>query len=311
MDELPTRPRDTPIDALLRRLVPRVEVSFRSQVCGRWNIDTSGRGRMSFHIVGAGHSWLHLPDAAPRRLDPGDVLILPWDSAHVLAERADIRPRFGQTEVLATAPLDDADGGTALICGYLDVDPATRRLLRGTLPGALVVSADTEPLACLTRLLFQEAARPTPDTDPLLLRLAETLLLYVLREGMTRTPTPATGLSAALSHPRLHPALTAMLAEPERPWTVAELAQKAHLSRSGFAQRFREALGRGPIDLLTEWRMLHAHHLLNEENVGTPEVAERCGYRSEAAFARAFKRVMGYGPGEARRREQRLPAVGR
>ena len=303
MDSLqPERP-DTPIDALLRRLAPRVEVSFRGQVCNQWHIDTSGQGRMSFHIVGHGSTWLHLPEAAPRALGQGDILVLPWDSPHVLAQRADITPRFGHTEVSGTAPLAAPADGTALICGYLDVDRATCRLLRGALPNALVIRADDEPLASLTQLLFQEAARDTPNTDPLLIRLAATLLLYVLREGMTRHPTPATGLSAALTHPRLHPALDAMLAEPEYPWTVAELAEKAHLSRSGFAQRFREALGRGPIDLLTEWRMLHARHLLNEERICVPEVAERCGYRSEAAFARAFKRIMGYGPGEARRRD--------
>ncbi|MCZ4303892.1 cupin domain-containing protein [Zoogloeaceae bacterium G21618-S1] len=298
----PERP-DTPIDALLRRLAPRVEVSFRGQVCNQWHIDTSGQGRMTFHIVGHGCTWLHLPDAAPRALGAGDILILPWDSVHVLAQRADITPRFGHSEASDLAALTERPTGTALICGYLDVDPATCRLLRGTLPNALIVQTDEEPLASLTQLLFQEAARDTPNADPLLIRLAETLLLFVLREGMTRHPTPATGLSAALTHPRLHPALDAMLAEPEHPWTVAELAEKAHLSRSGFAQRFRETLGRGPIDLLTEWRMLHARHLLNEERICVPEVAERCGYRSEAAFARAFKRIMGYGPGEARRRD--------
>ena len=296
-------PCDTPIDALLRRLNPQIEISFRGQLCNRWNIDTSGSGRVTFHMVGGGTTWLHLADRAPQHLRAGSVVILPWDSAHALTSSASDTPHFGTTQVAETTPLDAPGGGAALICGYLDIDPASCRLLRGTLPDALVVSGDATPLAGLVALLFSEAARDIPAANPLLERLAQTVLMYVLREGLSRHATPASGLSAALRHPRLHPALSAMLSEPERPWTVAELARKAHLSRSGFAQRFREAVGRGPIDLLTEWRMHHAQHLLNHEGACVPDVAERCGYRSEAAFARAFKRVMGYGPGEARRRD--------
>ena len=292
----------TALDALLRRLAPQVAITFRGQVCNHWNIDTSGSGRITFHLVGMGGSCLHLPDRPVRQLDGGQVVVLPWDSPHVLSQDAEAIPRFGQTTVTQTAPLNGTAKGSALICGYLDVDPATRSLLRSALPPALIVDAGSEPLAGLTQLLFCEAARVERDDDPLLLRLAQTLLLYVLREGLARHPAPTGNLPAALAHPRLQRALDAMLAAPEHPWTVAELADKAHLSRSGFAQLFRDTLGRGPIDLLTEWRMLHARHLLHDEGNAVPEVAERCGYRSEAAFAKAFKRVMGYGPGEARRR---------
>jgi len=42
-------------------------------------------------------------------------------------------------------------------------------------------------------------------------------------------------------------------------------------------------------------------HALKDEGATVGELADRLGYRSEAAFARAFKRVMGTPPGAARR----------
>ncbi len=299
MDSGASTRHDTPVDALLRRLAPRARVFFRGPAGEGLNIDVSGHGRMPFHVVGGGGAQLHRKDYAVQEIGADNIVVLPWDDAHVLTGVGAAAPRYGECHF----PDRRTTGGTTLICGDLQIDPATRRLFRGTLPEVLVVTTDTEPLDRLAQCLLVEAARDTPDSDPLLLRLVETLLLFVLHAGLTRHATPAPGLTTALTHPRLQSALSAMLNAPEHPWTVAELAHKANLSRSGFARHFREAIGRGPIDLLTEWRMHHARHLLHVEGFCVPEVAERCGYRSDAAFARAFKRVIGYGPGEARRRQ--------
>jgi AraC-like DNA-binding protein len=40
---------------------------------------------------------------------------------------------------------------------------------------------------------------------------------------------------------------------------------------------------------------------LREEGATVGELADRLGYRSEAAFSRAFKRVIGVAPGAVRR----------
>jgi AraC-like DNA-binding protein len=56
--------------------------------------------------------------------------------------------------------------------------------------------------------------------------------------------------------------MAALHAEPERKWTVTELASAAAVSRSVLDQRFREVLGRSPIRYLTEWRMHLADDLL-------------------------------------------------
>lgn len=82
-----------------------------------------------------------------------------------------------------------------------------------------------------------------------------------------------------------------------RPWTVEALAGKARLSRSAFAARFRQRVGRSPLDYLTRWRMVKAGQMLRRKGLSLGEVATKVGYESEAAFSKAFKREMGAAPG--------------
>jgi AraC-like DNA-binding protein len=55
------------------------------------------------------------------------------------------------------------------------------------------------------------------------------------------------------------------------------------------------------------WRMQLAQHALETEDATVAELAGRLGYQSEAASARALKRVMGTSPGAVRRRSERRP----
>jgi AraC-like DNA-binding protein len=56
---------------------------------------------------------------------------------------------------------------------------------------------------------------------------------------------------------------------------------------------------------ITRWRMQVALNALQEEGATVGELANQLGYRSEAAFARAFKRVIGISPGVIRRSAER------
>jgi transcriptional regulator GlxA family with amidase domain len=87
----------------------------------------------------------------------------------------------------------------------------------------------------------------------------------------------------------------------ENPWTVETLAAAAGMSRSAFALRFKQLLGKTPLEYLTDWRMYKATGLLQENNRKLFEVAESVGYDSDAAFSKAFKRVLGMAPKEYRR----------
>lgn len=87
------------------------------------------------------------------------------------------------------------------------------------------------------------------------------------------------------------------------PWTVDSLAAAAGMSRSAFAVRFKELLGQTPLEYVTEWRMQKAIRLLQQRGKKLIEVAQSVGYDSDAAFSKAFKRVVGLAPGEYRRND--------
>lgn len=90
--------------------------------------------------------------------------------------------------------------------------------------------------------------------------------------------------------------LNAMHADPPHSWTLQELAERAGMSRSSYALKFKETVGRSPLDYLINWRMLLAGARLETANEPISVIAPSLGYESEAAFSTAFKRVMGHSP---------------
>jgi AraC-like DNA-binding protein len=68
------------------------------------------------------------------------------------------------------------------------------------------------------------------------------------------------------------------------------------------AARFTELVNEPAIHYVTRWPMQIARSALETEGATVAELADRLGYKSEAAFARAFKRVSGIPPGAVKRR---------
>ena len=96
-------------------------------------------------------------------------------------------------------------------------------------------------------------------------------------------------------------ALALMHAQVAHPWTVAELAARVGLSRSGFSARFTELVGEPPLQYLARWRAARAAELLRGTSEPVSTIAERVGYESTPSFNKAFKRWQGTSPGAYRR----------
>jgi AraC-like DNA-binding protein len=109
------------------------------------------------------------------------------------------------------------------------------------------------------------------------------------------------GWVGALRDPQIGRAISLIHRDPARAWTVASLADEVAMSRSAFAARFTELVGEPAMQYGTRWRMHVAVDALKQEGANMAELADRLGYRSEAAFARAFKRVVGRPPGALKR----------
>ena len=92
--------------------------------------------------------------------------------------------------------------------------------------------------------------------------------------------------------------------DPAERWTLESLGRQAAMSRTAFAERFREVVGETPLQYLTSWRMQNAKRLLAESRMTLARIAGRVGYESAASFSRAFKRTVGETPGGYRRLAQ-------
>ena len=122
-------------------------------------------------------------------------------------------------------------------------------------------------------------------------------MIQAIRHWITTDSAATTGWLGALGDPLIGHAIAMVHREPERSWTVADMASGVAMSRSSFAARFSELVGEAPMRYVTRWRMHLAVDLLTEEGLTVAAVAERLGYTSEASFARAFKREVGRAPG--------------
>jgi transcriptional regulator GlxA family with amidase domain len=158
------------------------------------------------------------------------------------------------------------------------------------------------------QLLAAEAQELRPGGETIITRLADVLVVQAIRTWMERDPSARTGWLAALHDPRIGRALMLVHREPARTWSVESLASAVGMSRSGFAARFTELVGEPAMQYVTRWRMLVALTWLSESDASLSQMAGRLGYQSEAAFSRAFERILGTSPGAARRRDTRAPS---
>jgi transcriptional regulator GlxA family with amidase domain len=87
-----------------------------------------------------------------------------------------------------------------------------------------------------------------------------------------------------------------------------ELGREAGLSRSALHERFVHYIGQAPMHYLANWRVQLGSRLLRETRHTVATVAQEVGYDSEAAFSRAFKRLVGTPPAAWRRSQAQPPA---
>jgi AraC-like DNA-binding protein len=122
------------------------------------------------------------------------------------------------------------------------------------------------------------------------------MLIEVLRLHITDKRTDGIGWLFALANRQLSAAIAAMHERPGHRWTVQALAERAGMSRSAFALRFKEQVGTSVMEYLIRWRMLLAADRLVSSSDAVSSIALSLGYESESAFGFAFKREMGCSP---------------
>jgi AraC-like DNA-binding protein len=285
----------------------------RSELTAPWGLTLPPMpAYLWFHVVTSGRLWLEAGDDDARLLGPGDFALVPHGEGHVLRSEPGVAaPGILELERELVSDryeiLRHGGGGspTSLVCGAVRFDhPAARNLVE-ILPGIIHLEAgdhaQAERMRSILTLMAAEARELRPGGEAVITRLSDILVIHALRTWLETDPAARIGWLGALQDRQIGPAIALIHREPARPWTVASLADELAMSRSAFAARFTELVGEPVMAYVTRWRMQMAVGALREEGATVAELADRLGYRSEAAFSRAFKRVIGAAPGVVRR----------
>jgi AraC-like DNA-binding protein len=265
-----------------------------------------------FHIVTAGSARLEPDEGEPLVLGAGDLALVTHGAGHVLRSESGV-PSPGILELEREEVSDRYEilrhggGGapTRLMCGAVRFDQPAARNLVAALPDLIRMEAltapDVERIQSTLSLIAAETALPRPGGEAVITRLADVLVIQAIRAWIESDADAQTGWLGALRDPQIGRALALIHADPARPWTVAALAREVAMSRSAFAARFATLVGEPAMQYVTRVRMQMAVTALRDEGASVAELAGRLGYRSQAAFARAFKRVVGVAPGAIKR----------
>ncbi len=307
----------TPSDAVGAALhVLRMSGTFycSSDLRGPWGLRLPETpGCLWFHVVTSGTATIVVGDEVVT-LSASDVVLLPRGEGHEMRS-TDPPPRSPAPNVLtlphtwygeryATITYGGDGAPTTMICGAVRLEHPMAERLVALMPDIVhvPVSPLTARLHDTLRLIALEVEETRPGGEAVITRLADVLVVQMLRAWLSHDPSARTGWLGALADPDIGRALALVHADPAHEWTVAGLARELALSRSTFAARFTALVGEPVMAYVTRWRMLVAHDRLRAGDTTVAAVAGAMGYRSEAAFSRAFRRVVGSSPGSVRPR---------
>ncbi|HSL21715.1 MAG TPA: AraC family transcriptional regulator [Vicinamibacterales bacterium] len=268
---------------------------------------------IEYHLIARGACWGNAVGEPPVRLKEGDLIVFPQGDPHVLSSAPGMRASPDMSMfVRPTTPLplvyERGGGGpdrTRIVCCFLGCDERPFNPLLTALPRTIHLSragneAASGWLTTLLNIAVRESGSARAGRDNILARMSELMFVEAIRRYIETLPPAQVGWLAGLRDPVVGQALAALHGGPATAWTVESLARAVGVSRSVLADRFAEMVGQPPMQYLALWRMQLASRLLLE---GEPvaQVAATVGYESEAAFCRAFKKLVGEAPATWRR----------
>ena len=259
-----------------------------------------------FHMVTSGGCTIEV-EGNTRLLRAGDLVLIPHGQGH----------RAWGVEVCETLPVLDlpheyvseqyavlrhGGGGslTNLVCGGIRFDhPASRHLI-DALPAIIHIESSFlsrgDWIQAILDLMAEEAQLVRPGSDAVVSRLCDILVIQAIRSWIEHDPAAQTGWLGALNDDQIGSTIALIHTNPAGDWSVASLASEASMSRSAFAAKFTAIVGESAMRYVTRWRMYAAIELLDTTDATIASIASQVGYDSEAAFSRAFKRVIGSTP---------------
>jgi AraC-like DNA-binding protein len=275
---------------------------------------------MEYHMFAKGNGWAAVDGLPPIRLQAGSVVLFPQGDRHVLSSAPGLIPGEQRPELLLGSgprpvpisfhegivdagpmPIESADA--VVVCGFLGCDLRPFNPLITALPRILHLPASRAGgwVAHAIDQAVLESNNRRPGSDAVLERLSEMMFVDAARRYLEDLPEDSVGWLAGLRDRHVGKALALMHEQPGRQWSLDDLAREVGLSRSALHERFVRYVGQAPMQYLASWRMQLGARLLRETSRIVADIALEVGYDSEAAFARAFKRMVSMPPAAWRR----------
>lgn len=292
-----------PLSDVLSLLKPRNYMCGGFDLGGEWSIQFRQHKGIKCYALVSGQCWLSVegvPDAV--RLQAGDCFLLPNGRPFCLASDLALTPVDVQT--VFALPLNGGiatcnGGGDCFgVGGYFAFDGDQAGILLGVLPPIVHIRKESDKAAMRWSLerMMQELRDPQPGGNLVAEHLAYMMLVQALRLHLAERAKGGVGWLFALADKQMNAAITSMHDDPAHRWTLQKLAERAGMSRSIFAEKFKATVGTSQMEYLTRWRMLLAGDRVRNSGDPISVIASSLGYQSESAFSKAFKRVMGCSP---------------
>ena len=295
-----------PLAEVVTLLQPAARFSKVINGAGAWRVRRSEAGQPVYCVILEGTCRFAVHGCVPFDLQQGDFVLIPAAYDFSMSSLAPVSTEDRDAVPVALSNgefrlgIDGEKSDVRFLVGHCVFGSPDAALLVSLLPQLVHVRGERK-LATLVQLVSEESRERRPAREIVLARLLEVLLIEALRSTAGTGASP--GLVRALADGRLANAIRGMHQSPTRPWTIAQLAKEATLSRSAFFERFTRALGVPPMEYLLTWRMALAKNFLMQKDRGIAEVAQRVGYSSASTFSVAFARHVGVPPARYARQQ--------
>lgn len=268
---------------------------------------------IGFHVVTQGKAFIHTDgESAPIALGSGDLALMARGLHHIVSTEATVPQKVWSLMDRPDGEVPAAGGAVkptmAIASGAYQLWNTPVHPFFGELPEWFVVRSEDignfDQLQLAITLLTEEVREPKVGTDTVTQALLDIIFMHIVRKIVAlRNATPATW-SHAMHNAQIKAALELLHTDCAREWTLDELARKVGLSRAGFAQKFKTALGSTPLQYLTTIRVQKAMDLLANTSDKMEAVASAVGYSDAFSFSKVFKKVAGVPPREFRLRDR-------
>jgi AraC-like DNA-binding protein len=292
-----------PLGDVLTLLRPETVLAAELRAYGSWGLSFESYPHVKFGTIAYGRCVIAVRGGRAQRFERGDVYLLCNPPPYVMA--SDVRASRQQANAVFSRATDGVvqlgrrhgNLSAHLIGGHFVLDAANAHLLVDALPSLVRIPADAAgSVRDIARLLIDEVRASQLGRVRALDQLAQLLLTFTLRSLERASKGSPTGWLRAIADPQIGPALRHIHTNVGGRTSLVELARVAGMSRTTFAERFKDLVGMPPLGYAIQWKMSLAKDALRTGDRPVGELAFAFGYESESAFSTAFRREVGCSP---------------